>query len=105
MPTSDGLRAPISASAGTPETVLACWKGAWDGYEPQDRTEELERLSAAIDFAFNTPDGDGDQGSLLEESVLAAAAYIEAQPCTCTEFDPCPRCHALNRWRDVPMER
>jgi len=80
-----------------PEAEASCWKGAWGGYTGVEQTEMLELLSAAIDFAFNPSDDDSDQGSILERALLDAAAYIAAQPCTCTEGDSCARCHALGR--------
>lgn len=97
--------ASITLSDGTPETVIACWRGAWSGYSPGEREEALERLSAAIDHAFNPADRDSDQGSLLEDAVLAAAMYIEVQPCDCTDDGPCPRCIALGRWWNNAVDR
>jgi len=88
-----------------PEAVEKCWEGAWSGDTPEERTEQLERISAAADFAFNFADGDSDCGSLITDAILHAATYISAQPCTCTEDEPCHRCLALGRYFDKRNDR
>lgn len=105
--TKDGKEATSEeheAFGYVPESVEACWRGAWDDYDEADRKEQLENIAAAIDYCFNPPDDDADQGSILVDALLGAAAYVAAQPCTCTE-DACPRCVALGRFQDKPCER
>jgi hypothetical protein len=91
--------------AYVPEAVENCWRGAWGGYTEPERVEFLEDLSAAVDFAFNISDDDSDQGSILVSAILHAATYISAQPCTCTEDEPCHRCLALGRYFDKRNDR
>lgn len=103
------MSAPISATEKiadrTPENEIGAWIGAWSGDSEAEQTNALELLSATIDYAFNCRDEDSAQVSILESAVLAAAAFIEEQPCTCTDDEPCRRCYVLNRWWDKRQDR
>jgi hypothetical protein len=76
--------------------------------------KSYEWMCCAIDAAFNPPDGDGDEESLLTEAISKAAAFIEAQPCQCTYADfghgteadeRCDRCEALGRAGDMRCDQ
>lgn len=89
----------------TPQQVIACWRGSFSGDDQALRDEQLEEIAATIDHCFNPGDDDASIYSILCDAVLAAAAYIAVQPCTCTEDDACGRCLALGRYFDKRNER
>lgn len=73
---------------------------------PDDEVE-LEAYVLAIIDAFNPPDDDVAQVSILLDAIETAALFIESQPCTCDapDGDPCDRCVALGRFADVRIAR
>jgi hypothetical protein len=90
--------------------VLDTYKGTYAPMARAEVDEVAEEFAAAIDFAFNPADNDGSQESLLIGAMLAAAAWIEQQPCACTpemveDWDACGRCGALGRLGDRRLER
>ncbi len=89
----------------TPEEVVACWRGSFSGDELALRDEMLEEIAATIDYCFNCADHDESIYSILTSAVLHAAEYISAQPCSCTEDEPCGRCLALGRYFDKRNDR
>jgi hypothetical protein len=75
-----------------------------------EKEEEYEIVRDACLNAFNPPDDDGSESSLMAEAVERAQAYIDQQPCLCTpslieDHDPCPRCRVLGRLGDKPESR
>jgi hypothetical protein len=71
---------------------------------------EYRMLADKVGAALNPPDGDEAEVSLLMTAVEQAQEYIAAQPCTCTlemvaDWDACPRCRALGRRDDKPVQR
>lgn len=84
-----------------------------EAYDPRTDDEiDHDAYVAAIIHAFNPPDGDGAQASLLLHALDQAHALIVAQPCTCPEPDeygyrvpPCTRCSALGRSGDEVISR
>jgi hypothetical protein len=72
---------------------------------------DYEFLRDAVMDAFNPPDGDGAEPSIMADAVERASAYIEDQPCYCepqqeTQHDyACGRCRALGRLHDEAISR
>ncbi len=81
-----------------PGAIRSIWTTQYIGGEYAE--EAAAHLAAAVDWAFNPSDGDGDQETLLADAILRAARYIDAQPCACTDDGPCDRCQALGRWHN-----
>jgi len=98
-------RRPPDEFEFVPTADAETWRGAFNGETDTERTEGLELLAAAIDYAFHPADEDADALSILEAAVLRAADYIARQPCTCTEEDGCDRCYALGRAFNKPLDR
>lgn len=94
-------------------------------YPPQGNNENPDRedarwysmLRALIIDAFNPPDDDVAECSLLADAVVHVFQFIESAPCTCkvsddqvhvgdwVDYDVCPRCEVLGRCNDVSIER
>lgn len=79
-----------------------------------------EWLRDTADLCFNPSDGDGAEEELYAQVMVAAATFIESQPCTCTNSDPdssadtsvpyddgdqCKRCEVLGRYFDRRVDR
>jgi hypothetical protein len=84
---------------------VAHWKA-----EAAEKEEEYEIVRDACLNAFNPPDDDGGEPSLIAEAIERAQAYIEQQPCACTpemveDYDGCPRCVVLGRIGDKVVSR
>jgi hypothetical protein len=65
-------------------------------------------LADAVGEAFNPPDGDEGEVSLLITAVENARAMLAAFTCYCTPGDddpPCMRCSALGQWHGKPVQR
>jgi hypothetical protein len=83
----------------------------WCACEPYSlRRCEYRMLADAVGDAFNPPDGDEGEVSILITAIENAAAYIAGQPCACTpegiaDQMPCPRCFATGRLGDKEMQR
>jgi hypothetical protein len=101
-----------------PETTApSAW--AWDnlhredapGYERSDWQQDYELLRDTIIQAFNPPDEDVAEPSLMTDTLDLVWAYVVAQPCTCQpgaadfEVEPCDRCAVLGRAADAVVER
>lgn len=67
----------------------------------------LDDFEELVTERFNPPDDDSHSAYTVIEQV---AAYVEAQPCTCTpeqieDWDACPRCRVLGRRGDESVPR
>lgn len=77
-----------------------------------DDYETYRMLADAVFDKLNPHDQDIAEVAIAIAAVEYAAAYIEAQPCTCApnagppdfDVDPCDRCSALGRARDVRLD-
>lgn len=71
---------------------------------------DYETLRDHIIDKLNPSDDDAAEVSILCAAIDQAVGYIEAQPCTCPAGtfedygDPCPRCWALMRRENKPMD-
>ena len=98
----------------TVEAVPSQW--AWSNV-PDDADfpsfASYEVLRDTIVQAFNPPDDDVAEESLMTDALDKAWAFIVQQPCSCPpdagppdfEGDACYRCEVLGRARDVVIER
>jgi hypothetical protein len=83
----------------------------WCACEPYGMNRcDYRFLADAVADAFNPPDNDAAEVSIMVDAVARAREYIAGQPCTCTpamieDREPCPRCTALGRLDDKPLER
>jgi len=91
--------------AYTPEEVVTCWQGSFDGDDTEMRTIQLEELAATVDHCFNIADHDMDIYSILNDAVRHAGEFIASLPCECTDDEPCRRCLALGRYFNKRNER
>ncbi len=90
---------------GNQERCIAHWKHEADRHE-----QELTDLFNVVVYLLNPPDSDSWHPL---DAIRAAAAFIEAQPCTCPPEagppdyveDPCERCRILGRIHDQPQTR
>jgi len=92
----------------TPENEIGAWIGAWFWRQRgRARPNALELLSATIDYAFNCRDEDSSQVGILESAVARwRPAFIEDQPCTCTDDESrAAAALCLNRWFDKRQDR
>lgn len=96
---------------GFPGAVVHDPNTDWCACEPDgaDRCE-YRLLADKVGDLLNPPDDDEAEVSLLMTAIERAAAYINAQPCTCTPGDiadrmPCPRCGAFGRLGDKVLSR
>jgi hypothetical protein len=78
--------------------------------EVAELREDYEVIRDACLNAFNPPDSDGAEPSIMAGAIKTAQAYIEEQPCLCTrelieDNDPCGRCYVLGRVGDKTVTR
>jgi hypothetical protein len=107
VPEGDAVPAPAAEEPSPDLTIVpGAIRNIWtDQYAGSEYAElAAAHLAAAVAWAFNPPDGDGDQETLLADAILRAARYIDAQPCACTDDGPCDRCQALGRWHNRPVD-
>jgi hypothetical protein len=62
-------------------------------------------LRDAVFLHFNPTDDDAAETDICVRALAAAAAFIELQPCDCTDDEPCGRCTVLGRDHDHPESR
>jgi len=83
---------------------------AYHKQEAAQKEEEYEIVRDAVIEAFNPPDDDAAEPSIMAEAVERARAYIEQQPCLCTpeliaDQQPCGRCWVLGQCGGEPVSR
>lgn len=74
---------------------------------------EFRMLADSVGHAFNPPDADEAEVSILMTAVERAAEFIGSLPCTCPQGDhrpwadnePCGRCAVLGQWHGKPVDR
>lgn len=70
-----------------------------------------EWVRDAVLHAFNPPDEDAAEESILERAIFDAADYIAEHPCECIRDgygdvdEPCRRCRLLGQSGGVPVGR
>jgi hypothetical protein len=68
------------------------------------RDESYDWLRDTACICFNPPEEDGAEEEIVAEAMLAAAEYIEAQPCSCVYSEPGQYIMCLHN-RAVPIEQ
>lgn len=85
--------------------------GRAEAYDARTEGEiEYEVLRDTIVAAFNPPDEDAAEPSIMTAALDRAYAFIVGQPCTCPPdvievSAPCARCDALGWAADRPLPR
>ena len=81
--------------------------GRTDGCQCSDDEQAYGMVRESITEHLNPPDEDSAEEAILMEAVARAAAFIDAQPCSCDapEGDVCDRCMALGRFANERLER
>lgn len=98
--------------------------GARSAYEELEvesdfgNAKSYEWLRDTAVLCFNPADEDSAEEEIVGRAMVAAAEFIERQPCTCKTSDPendrtvpyddgdqCARCAVLGRYFDTPISR
>lgn len=103
---TDGIRVwPVLAmgSGHSPDESCTC------GYRGEKRCGYRYVADTIID-ELNPPDDDAAESWVVAQAVIRVAAYVASLPCACTpedvaDLEPCPRCAAIGRLGDKPIQR
>jgi hypothetical protein len=98
------LFAAALAPKHRPDEICTCHPGDLMG----EGICEYRMLADAVGGAFNPPDDDAAEVSVLITATERAAEHIRSDRCCCLAGypdAPCPRCSALGQWRREPVQR